>query len=468
MFEIEHRCGKVRNMATPTPASLLVVDDDADVLTAARLLLKQHFTRVFTEGNPERIPDCLARDPVDLVLLDMNFAIGMNTGAEGLSWLRRIRELSPDTVVVLMTAFGDLNTAVEAIKSGAADFVLKPWQNEKLLATLHLALELHESRQKGSQLHLAHETLNRGAPGRLVARSPAMMRVMRLIERSAPTNANILISGENGTGKELIAQTLHALSRRCAEPLIPVDLGAMNANLFESELFGHRKGAFTDARADRAGRFQAAEGGTLFLDEVANLPLPEQAKLLRALESREVTPLGADRAIAVDVRVVAASNRSLEAMVAGGEFREDLLYRLNTIQIDLPPLRNRREDIPVLVSRFLEQFQRQYDQPGKRLSADAQRALTDYAWPGNVRELAHCIERALILADSDEISVEDLHLKVPAQGTPGTTLNLAATEKILVEMAMRQSAGNVSQAAHALGITRAALYRRLKKFGLEG
>ncbi|MCZ6617360.1 MAG: sigma-54 dependent transcriptional regulator [Gammaproteobacteria bacterium] len=458
-------------MASPSSATILVVDDDEDVLTAARLLLKQHFGEVLTCLDPARIPALMERGAVDLFLLDMNFVIGENSGAAGLTWLQRILRRDADAVVVLMTAFGDLNTAVEALKAGAADFILKPWQNEKLLATLHVALELRRSRQASQNLRLAHNTLTRSVPDSLVADAPAMREVMRLVGRSAPTDANILILGESGTGKELIAQTLHALSNRANAQLVPVDLGATNANLFESELFGHKKGAFTDARTDRAGRFQAANGGTLFLDEIANLPMALQAKLLRALETREITPLGGDRAIAVDVRVLAASNRRLDEMVDGGEFREDLLYRINTLTIRLPPLRERLDDLPELTQLFMDRYTDKYQVPAKRLNAEAKAELKAYLWPGNVRELAHCLERAVILSEAETITVADLQLDTARVNARvkrvDGNLNLADAERRLVGAALARHAGNISQAANALGITRAALYRRMAKLDLD-
>lgn len=441
-------------------SSLLVVDDDADVLTAARLLLQKQCRNVRTASDPATIPELMANEAFDVFLLDMNFAIGRNSGAEGLHWLRYILDRDPDAVVILMTAFGDLNTAVRAMREGAADFVLKPWQNDKLVATLTVAAELRRTRKTVNALSTPSPTSD------MIAVSGAMQIVLDKVARVAPTDATVLIRGENGTGKELIAEQLHRLSRRSNKALVAVDLGAVAENLFESELFGHRQGAFTDADRDRPGRMQAADGGTLFLDEIGNLPLPLQSKLLRALESREITPLGSDRPIAVDVRVIAATNQPLERMVEDGTFREDLLYRINTIELELPPLRDRPEDLSPLTHHFLAMYSRKYRMPQKTVSKNALAALAKHRWPGNVRELSHAVERAVILGGSDKLGAADFQLAQAAADTAPSTLNLEAHEKRLVATAIERTGGNISQAANALGITRAALYRRIEKFGL--
>ena len=440
--------------------TLLIVDDDPDVLTAARLLLKPLFRRVITHENPEDIASAVDGESVDVFLLDMNFAIGRNTGAEGLRWLRRIREADADAVVVLMTAFGDLNTAVEAMRLGAADFVLKPWQNDKLIATLSVAAELRQSRVTVNALSAPPPQSG------MIAGSASMRKVVRMVERVAPTDANVLVRGENGTGKELIAQAIHRQSRRSRHVMVSVDLAAVAESLFESELFGHTKGAFTDANTERPGRFQAAHRGTLFLDEIGNLPPSLQSKLLRALESREVVPLGTDQPIAVDVRLIAATNQPLETLVDRGEFREDLLYRINTIEVTLPPLRERVEDIPALAVHFVALYARRYRLAEKPVDDSALEALAGYRWPGNVRELSHTIERALILSEGDVLTAADLDLNRPSGTGRSPTLNLDANERRLVSHALQQSGGNISHAAVALGITRAALYRRIRKFGL--
>ena len=441
-------------------ATILIVDDDGDVLTAARLLLQKHYSRVLTTQNPDDIKSLMAAEHIDVFLVDMNFAIGRNTGAEGLHWLQYILQQDPDAVVVLMTAFGDLNTAVQAMRDGAADFVLKPWQNDKLAATLRVASQLRQSRATVTALSQAPPAVD------MIAESQAMQDVLSVVARVAPTDATVLIRGENGTGKELIAQAIHRQSQRAAKMLVAVDLGAVSESLFESELFGHRQGAFTDAHQDRAGRFQAANGGTLFLDEIGNLPSALQTKLLRVLESREVTPLGSDTAIPVDARLIAATNQPLEQLVESGQFREDLLYRINTIEISLPPLRERLEDLPALVEHFAIAAARKYRLPQKSFARDALAALAAHHWPGNIRELSHTVERAVLLSDDDDLAAVDFVFTRPVGQPAAHSLNLEENERQLVETALKNAGGNISHAASALGITRAALYRRIEKFGL--
>jgi len=441
-------------------ATVLVVDDDPDVLTAARLLLQQHFAAVLTTEKPGEIQTLMAKRQIDVFLVDMNFAIGRNTGAEGLQLLQLILDKDPDAVVVLMTAFGDLNTAVKAMREGAADFVLKPWQNEKLVATLSVAAKLGKTRTRISALSVL-------PPGdEMIAASQQMRDVMSIVSRVAPTDANVLIRGENGTGKELIAQAIHRQSLRADHVLATVDLGAVAETLFESELFGHKKGAFTGADNDRAGRFQAADGGTLFLDEIGNLPLASQTKLLRVLESREVLPLGSDRPVSIDVRLIAATNQPLESLVRDGQFREDLLFRINTIQILLPALRDRTDDIGPLVDHFMSAYARKYRLQKLAVTPDAMAALKAYHWPGNVRELSHAVERALILNSGDTLDIDDFRLVSESVVPDTTSLNLEATERRMITAALEQAGGNISHAAAALGITRAALYRRIEKFKL--
>jgi len=439
-------------------ATILVVDDDPDVLTAARLLLRQHFDNVLTSENPEEIESLMATQRIDVFLIDMNFAIGRNSGAEGLKWLENITRLDADAVVVLMTAFGDLNTAVQAMREGAADFVLKPWQNDKLVATLTVAAKLRQTRTTVSALSVPPPASD------MIAGSAKMQEILKVVARVAPTDANVLIRGENGTGKELIAQALHRQSSRASKALVTVDLGSIAESLFESELFGHKQGAFTDAHSDRAGRFQAADKGTLFLDEIGNLPPSLQTRLLRALESREVVPLGGDHAVPIDVRLISATNQPLDRLVAEGTFRDDLLYRINTIEIELPPLRERLDDLPALVAHFTALYARKYRLAEKKITVNGLSALRAHHWPGNVRELSHSIERALILSEDDELAESDFRF-TPAANT-STSLDLEANERRMVVQALEQAAGNISHAADALGITRAALYRRIEKFGL--
>lgn len=458
--------------------NILVIDDDPDVLTAAHLLLKRHFAQVVVEENPARIPRHLQEQSWDVVLLDMNFELGANSGREGLYWLAEILRLQPACSVILMTAYGAVDTAVKAMKEGAIDFVLKPWPNERLLTTINNALRLRRSQQEVTRLKSREKELAQPLPrGELIGDSPAMRQVYRYIEKAAPTEANVLILGANGTGKELVARELYRHSLRKDEVLVSVDLGALSETLFESELFGHKKGAFTGANTDRIGRLQAASGGTLFLDEIGNLPLHLQAKLLRVLEQRQVLPLGSNTPVTIDVRLICATNMPLQTLVEEGTFREDLLYRINTVQIRLPSLYDRREDLPLLLKHFISFYSNKYKLPEKPLAPAALQQLASYAWPGNVRELRHAVERALIMSTGSELQAEDLLLNtrtlgatVAAPGEPAIPasdrLNLDDLEKSAVEAALRKYSGNISHAAKALGITRTSLYRRMEKYGL--
>ncbi|MCC7264794.1 MAG: sigma-54-dependent Fis family transcriptional regulator [Candidatus Latescibacteria bacterium] len=452
---------------------ILVLDDDPDVLLAARLLLKQHGYRVRTETDPRLLPALLKAEAFDVVLLDMNFTQDASSGREGFYWLREVRSLEPGAVVVLITAYGDVEMAVRAIKEGATDFVLKPWQNEKLLATLSAALHLRRSRQEALHLRSRQQQLSADLArpfDQFVGQAPAMQQVFGTLQKVAPTDANVLILGENGTGKELVARELHRQSPRAGEVFLSVDMGSLSESLFESELFGHVKGAFTDARADRAGRFEIASGGTLFLDEIGNLPLSLQAKLLSALQSRTVTPLGSNRSVPVDVRLICATNRPIHELVGRELFRQDLLYRINTVEIHLPPLRERREDIPLLVDHYLEVYAKKYGKAPRRLSAQALRKLESYSWPGNIRELQHAVERALILSEGEALEPGDF-LLTPPEGQAGPSLvlesyALEAVEKEAIRKVLHKHQGNVSQAARELGLTRTALYRRIAKYEL--
>ena len=452
---------------------ILVVDDDEDVLLAARLFLKQHAALVHTEKDPQGISGLLRNESYDIVLLDMNFARDATSGSEGFYWLDRILEIDPAAVVILITAYGDVETAVRAIKEGATDFVLKPWQNEKLLATLSSAVKLRRSQLEVSHLRSRQNQLaadiDRQFPD-LLGVSPAMQQVFGAIEKVAGTDANVLILGENGTGKELAARALHRHSARSGEVFITVDMGALTETLLESELFGHVKGAFTDAREDRPGRFEIASGGTLFLDEIGNLPLPLQAKLLAVLENRTVIRLGTNRPVPIDVRLVCATNIPIHDMVAKNEFRQDLLYRINTVEIPLPPLRDRLEDIPLLVDHFLELYCKRCRKPLKRVLPAALEKLKRYPWPGNVRELQHAIERAVIMGDDRLLQPADFLLSAPEvreeDGIVFEDYNLDAVEKTVIRKAIEKHSGNISRAAKELGLTRSALYRRLEKYGL--
>jgi len=439
---------------------LLIVDDNSDVLTAARLALAPYFEKVVTLQNPDHLVGTLDRFVPDAILLDMNFAPGERTGREGLDWLGRLRVAVPTASVVLMTAFGGVSLAVEALKNGAVDFVLKPWQNDKLVATLSAAVALSKARARTDIL------ISESAPpkGELIGSAVALRQVFDIINRAAPTDANVLVLGESGTGKELTAREIHRLSRRAREPFVSVDLGAVPDSLFESELFGHKRGAFTGADADRAGRILAANRGTLFLDEIGNLPLHLQRKLLTVLERREVVAVGAVNPN--HIRLITATNRSSSELEDEGVLRQDLLFRIRTVEITLPPLRRRAEDIPALLEHFLSIYARKYDVPRRKISADALALLEKYAWPGNVRELRHAVERATILANSDRLLPEDFPF---AHQRPGPTLDsaedldLERTERRTIERALKLYDGNISQAAAALGLTRPALYRRLSK-----
>lgn len=451
---------------------VLIVDDDEDILLAAKMFLKKHCKEVVIESNPKKIPFLLNQASYDVILLDMNFTEDTTSGKEGFFWLEKILEQNPKAVVVMITAYGDVEMAVKALKLGATDFVLKPWQNEKLLATVLSAAKLSnsykevESLQKTNQ-HLV-ETLS---GGEIIGESKAIQQVLAMIERVAKTDANVLILGENGTGKELIAKAIHRHSLRAKEAFVSVDMGAISENLFESELFGHKKGAFTDAKEDRTGRFELAQKGTLFLDEIGNLPLTHQAKLLAVLQNRQITPVGSNKVIPIDIRLICATNLNIHQAVAEGNFRQDLLYRINTVEIHLPPLRERAGDIPILARHFLQKYAKKYHRPTPRLSAEATAFLESYPFPGNVRELEHALERALIMSDSEQLSPDDfffLKTTKTAFSSPlaTSTLNLDDVEKDMIQKALDKYNGNISKAAKELGLTRASLYRRLEKYGL--
>ena len=452
--------------------SVLIVDDDRDILHAARLFLKQHLGLVHTESDPSKIPSLLQNESYDVILLDMNFTRDVTSGQEGFHWLEKILQIDPQAVVVLITAYGDVEVAVRAIKEGATDFILKPWHNEKLLATISAAIHLRRSRTEVDHLRSRQKQLSADLDQRFqdfIGSSPAMEKVFTSIQKVALTEANVLILGENGTGKELAARAIHRQSRRSNDVFISVDMGALTETLFESELFGHVRGAFTDAREDRPGRFEVASGGTLFLDEIGNLSLPLQAKLLSVIENRTVTRLGSNRACPIDVRLICATNRPIHEMVAEQRFRQDLLYRINTVEIQLPPLRERSEDITLLIDHFLTVYAKKYGKPDLGISTATLKKLQAYSWPGNIRELRHAIERAVIMSDSRVLQPGDFFL--PGTGTREEelafdTLNLEDVEKVVIRNVLTKYGGNVSQAARELGLTRASLYRRMEKYGL--
>jgi two-component system, NtrC family, response regulator HydG len=450
-------------------ARILVVDDNPDVLSAARLLLKQHFSDVATLNHPGSLAELARTGAFDVLLLDMNFSPGRDDGQEGLQALLDILAIDRDAVVIPVTAHSDVELAVEAMKKGAADFVTKPWENERLLATLHSALALKRSRKEAQDLREANRGLaamTHGGPD-LIGTTPAMLKVFAAIARAAPTDANVLILGENGTGKELVAREIHRRSSRASNVFMRVDLGALQPQLFESELFGHKKGAFTDAKADRVGYFRAARGGTLFLDEIGNVALHLQAKLLTALERREVVPVGAEKAEMVDVRLISATNIAPERLHDENFFRPDLLYRINTVEITLPPLRDRVQDIPLLLQHFAGFYAQKYNLPAKRFGAGAMERLMAYAWPGNVRALRHAVERAVILGEGELLTEADFPL-VGGKSAPGDEppSRLDEVEKAAIIRSLEQHGSNVSRAARALGLTRTSLYRRMEKYGL--
>ncbi|MCP5046384.1 MAG: sigma-54-dependent Fis family transcriptional regulator [bacterium] len=451
---------------------ILVVDDDEDVLQAARLFLKQHMELVHTEKDPRKIPTLIQNTSYDAILLDMNFTRDVTSGQEGFFWLNKIFETDPSAVVVLITAFGDVDLAVRAIKEGATDFVLKPWQNERLLATLSSALCLRQSRQEVAALKSREKQLiaDMDQPFHdFIGVSPPMVKVFDTIQRVSKTDANVLILGENGTGKELVARALHRSSNRKDEVFISVDMGAISETLFESELFGHAKGAFTDAKGDRTGRFEVASGGTLFLDEIGNLPMALQAKILRVLESRQVIRLGSNKPRPIDIRLICATNMPIHDMVDSGEFRQDLLYRVNTLELHLPPLRERQEDIPVLTDYFLRIYCSKYKKSLKKIGAAARKKLAAHRWPGNIRELQHAIERTVILSDSMVLQPEDFFFSKTQKENLNPTLdfhsyNLEEVEKTVILKTIEQFKGNISRAAKELGLTRTSLYRRMEKY----
>lgn len=459
-----------------TTANILIVDDDEDILTAARLLLRRNFGEIVTCRRPEEVPDLLEQHDFDAVMLDMNFGPGESSGKQGLEWLGRILQHDPQMVVVMITAHGSVDTVVEAMKRGATDFVAKPWQNEKVVATLSAAVKLHRSRVETESLRGANRVLVEAAApdgNTIISGSPEMQDVLSMVTRTAPTDANVLILGENGTGKELIARELHRQSLRQDSVFLAVDVGSITESLFESELFGHKKGAFTGANDDRLGRFQAANGGTLFLDEIGNLPLHLQAKLLSALEQHKVTPVGSDKSQEVDVRIVAATNIAPDVLRDEDRFRPDLLFRLNTVEITLPPLRERRDDILPIAHHYVDIYSRRYGQSAKTFSPAAEQALVTYDWPGNVRALRHAIERAVILTAGDVLEPGDLQLldvthapSPPAAAPIPTVLNLDQMEKETIHAALKKHGFNISHAAKELGLTRASLYRRMEKHGL--
>lgn len=452
--------------------TILVVDDNKSVLAALEMLLAGIFKKVITISNPNRILSTLEGENVDVLLLDMNFSAGINTGNEGIFWLGEVRKNFKDLPVVLFTAYADIELAVKAVKEGATDFVVKPWDNAKLVATLLSAYRLKESRSEVKQLREKETVLKKqlNTDNELVwGNSPVMLQLRTLVRKVAATDANVLITGENGTGKEMIARELHAHSNRKGEVMITVDMGAITETLFESELFGSVKGAFTDAKEDRAGKFEAANKGTLFLDEIGNLSYALQSKLLAAIQNRRITRVGSNKPIDTDIRLICATNSNLQQMVGQGTFREDLLYRINTILLEIPPLRKRGNDILLLADFFLKKYAAKYQKPDIRFSPQARKQFLEYQWPGNVRELQHSIEKAVIMCDNNFLFPEDFFFKSsshPVLPNDDTVQTLEDMEREMIIQAIERHSGNISAVASQLGITRQTLYNKMKKFGL--
>jgi DNA-binding NtrC family response regulator len=464
---------RIHPRSTVMPASshsgsrLLIADDQRDVLEALRLLLKPEGFSIETATSPAGVLDALGLREFDAVLIDLNYTRDTTSGQEGLDLLSRIQALDSTLPVIVMTAWSSVDLAVEAMRRGARDFVQKPWENARLLSVLRTQLELGGALRRSQRLEAENRLLRAEGLPKFIANAESMQPVLRLISSIGPSDANVLVTGEHGSGKEVVARTLHALSNRASRPLVAVNTGGLPEGIFESELFGHVKGAFTDAKTDRIGRFELAHGGTLFLDEIANIPISQQAKLLRVLESGEMERVGSSQTRRVDVRIISATNADLDQEVTAGRFRQDLLFRLNTVEIQIPALRDRRQDIPPLATYFLSRYAERYRKPVKTFDPPAMQAMLEYPWPGNVRELDHAVERAVLLSSGDAVRSSDLSLKAPQAGTQRLEeLSLEEVESLLIRKAVDRYGGNISQAAEALGLSRSALYRRLQKYGI--
>lgn len=448
---------------------ILVIDDDKDILLSTKMVLKKEFAEIKTVTDPKDIIPYIEKKLFDVILLDMNFTTGSTSGKEGLEWLRKILEIDSNATVVMMTAYGDINLAIDSMKIGAVDFVVKPWENKKLVATMLAAYNLSKSKQEIIQLKYKQETLVKDIDQsytEIIGESERMKELFDVIDKVARTDANILILGENGTGKEVIARAIHRKSDRSKNLFINVDLGAIAENLFESELFGHTKGSYTDAKEDRAGRFEIAHTGTLFLDEIGNLSLPLQSKLLTAIQKKEITRIGSNQAIPVDIRLICATNMPLKEMVDKNEFRQDLYFRINTVEIHVPPLRERLDDIPLIASHFLDLYRKKYKKPEMKISSDAIKKLKKYNWPGNIRELQHIIERTVIMSNSNLLNASDFVLNISESSSLNkNNLNLEEVEKQTIERALKKHGFNVSAAAKELGLGRTTMYRKMTKYG---
>jgi DNA-binding NtrC family response regulator len=452
--------------------NLLIVEDNPEILQALQFFLEYEFNIITSITNPNLIPSTLQSGQYDLVLLDMNFTAGINTGNEGIFWLGEILKIDPTLCVIMMTAYGDIDLAVKAIKNGATDFVIKPWDNDKLLATLNTGLKLRRSALELQKNREKQEKINADLEQQFhefIGECPSIKRVLDIVDKVSETDANILITGENGTGKGMIAKEIHQRSNRAKKTMVTVDMASIPVSLFESELFGHKKGAFTDAKSDRVGRFEAANQSTLFLDEIGNLSLNMQTKILNVLQERQIIPLGTNKIVPIDVRLICATNKNLEKMVMEGLFRQDLLFRINTIQIDLPPLRERGRDIELMVGYFLDKFSVKYDKGQMSFDLEALQSLKKYLWPGNIRELEHTIEKAVILADHPLIKTDDLFLKVTTRqqtSIQDQPESFEDYEKTIIRKALLRNLGNLSNASKELGISRQTMYRKMKQYGL--
>jgi DNA-binding NtrC family response regulator len=450
---------------------ILVVDDKKSVLTALEMLLQTEFDEILTLNSPKTLISTIEENKVDVVLLDMNFKSGINNGNEGIFWLNEILKFDSSIVVIMITAFGDVELAVKAVKEGAFNFILKPWDNQKLLSTIHSAIKLRKSKLENTALKKVSQNLKQEinpANYSLIGKSKTMLEIMEVVKKVAVTDANILITGENGTGKELIAREIHRYSKRKNEILLTVDMGAVSETLFESELFGHKKGAYTDAKEERIGKFETANNGTIFLDEIGNLSMPLQAKLLSVLQNRTVTKLGDNHPIPINIRLISATNKDIDAMISEGTFREDLLYRINTISIELPPLRERENDVILLAEFFLDKYSKKYDKKGLKFTDKAKSKLLKYHWPGNVRELQHSIEKAVILSDNAVLNEEcfSLNQNTAIPNNKIAYLTIEEMEREMIINCINAEKGNMSNVSKKLGITRQTLYNKLKKYDL--
>lgn len=450
--------------------SVLIVDDNREILTALEKVVKKEFEKVITLTNPNRIPEALERNNIDIVMLDMNYRSGNHNGNEGLFWMKEIFSHERNISVVIVTDSAEIELAVKAIREGAVDYILKPWDDIKLIATLNAAMQLRSSRLEANSLKqdniLLKKEINRGGEKIVLGASPTMINVMNIVRKVATTDANVLITGENGTGKELVAREIHNLSKRSGELMATVDMGSITETLFESELFGHVRGAFTDAREDRKGKFETADKSTLFLDEIGNLSLQAQAKLLSVLQNRYVVRVGSNKQIPVDIRLICATNCNLMQMVRDGEFREDLLYRINTILIEVPPLRDRVDDIPILANYFLKINSERYGKEGMRFNTHTLEKLANHDWPGNVRELQHAVEKAVILSDSNVLKPSDFMFASSGRGSSSVEMTLDEMEKKIILESLKKYSNNLSMSASKLGITRQTLYNKMKKYGI--